>query len=137
MFLPVDMPFVPTDLLERVAREWIRSEARVCLAVVDGRVQPLVSLVSSEVLAAVQGALEQSEYKVRPVLERVGYASDSRADAHGVLRTEISTLERDSVWPGWRPSDVEWSARKLWFANLNTPEEFASAESCAGLLRTV
>ncbi len=129
MFLPVDMPFVPADLLEGVAGEWIRRDARVCLVVVDGRVQPLVSLVGSEVLTAVRGALERGEYKVRPVLERA--AGELKGE---VCRTEISTLEKDSVWPGWRPDHREWAARELWFANLNTPEEFASAKSFAGAL---
>lgn len=134
MFLPVDMPFVPAQLLEKIAGEWIGSEARVCLAVVDGRVQPLVSLLRPEVLEAVRDALARGEYRVRPVLEMAAKAGDFGRGERGLVRTEISTLERDSVWPGWRPSDGEWAARELWFANLNTPGEFGSAESFAGEL---
>jgi len=137
MFLPVDMPLVPADLLGRMAREWIGSDARVCLAVVDGRVQPLVSLVGSEMLRAVRGALARGEYKVSPVLEGAGAEDASQVEGRSVVRTEISTAERDLIWPGWRPSEEEWAARELWFANLNTPEEFASAQSYAGLLRKV
>lgn len=129
MFLPVDMPFVPGELFRQMAGEWLRSDSRVCLAVVDGRVQPLVSLVRADVLGEVQGALARGAYKVRPVLEAAG------GQKVHVLRTEIATLVRDSVWPGWRPSDEEWEARELWFANLNTPEEFRSAEGFAGHLR--
>lgn len=126
MFLPVDMPFVPVDLLEGMATEWVRSEARVCFAVVDGRAQPLVSLLRPEALHELQAALLHGEYRVRLALEAAGEA------AGGVFRMEVSTSERNGVWPGWRPDKGEWAARELWFSNLNTPEEFALAEGFAG-----
>ncbi len=122
MFLPVDMPLVPEELLARMAERWVRSEATVCFVVADGRFQPLVSLVRSGALREAEAALERGEYKVRPLLETIGERNG------GVLRTEISTDERTAVWPDWVPSEKEWVARELWFANLNTLEEFAAAE---------
>ncbi|GAC1355694.1 MAG: hypothetical protein NVSMB3_01150 [Acidobacteriaceae bacterium] len=132
LFLPVDMPFVPAALLDRMMREWVRSDARVCVAVVDGRVQPLVSMVRSEVLPEIQAALGRGDYKVAPVLERVGGACDG---GRGMMRTVIATGTRDRVWPGWMPDDEAWAVRELWFANLNTPEEFEAAERSGGLVR--
>lgn len=121
-FLPVDMPFVPAELLERLVGEGVRCDAKIGLLVADGRVQPLVSLVRWDALSEVAAALEAGEYKVRPVLERAGRA------AGGAVLLEIATRERRSVWPGWNPGDADWRMRELWFANLNTPEEFACAE---------
>ena len=124
MFLPVDMPFIPVGLMERVAELWATSGAPVCLAVVDGRVQPLVSLVRPEVLERVRASLDRGEYRVGPMLEGAGE----------VLRSEIRTQMRERVWPGWLPSDAEWAARGVWFSNLNTPEEFAAGEACGALI---
>ena len=122
VFLPVDMPFLPAGLLARMVGAWAKSETSVCMAVADGRVQPLVSLVRAEIIADVRAALHQGSYKLRPMLEEAGRARS------GLVCTEILTAERGSVWPGWMPDDAEWAARELWFANLNTPEEFALAE---------
>ena len=122
LFLPVDMPLLPQELLARMAEVWLRSAAPVCFAVTDGRAQPLLSLLRFGALREMEAALARGEYKVRPVLEAAGKGCG------GVLRTEISTSRRDAGWPGWLPGDAEWDARELWFANLNTPEEFAAAE---------
>lgn len=128
MFLPVDMPFVPVDLLALMAEEWVRSRARVCLAVADGRVQPLVSMLRWDMVEDLRSALARGEYKVRPVLEGSSKATVG-SETHGtVVRTEISTAVRSSVWPGWIPGDEAWAARELWFANLNTRAELVSAE---------
>ncbi len=121
MFLPVDMPLMPMGLLEGMARVWAASGARVCLAVGDGQVQPLVSQVRGDVVSEVRAALGRGQYKVRPLLEAAGAQG-------GLVRTEIRTGERCAVWPGWTPSEAEWARRELWFANLNTPEEFGRAE---------
>ena len=124
MFLPVDMPFIPVGLMERVAEAWARSGAPVCVAVVDGRLQPLVSLLRPEVLGAVRASLDRGEYRIGPMLEGAGE----------VLRSEILTQVRERVWVGWLPSDTEWDARGIWFSNLNTPEEFAAGEACGALM---
>ena len=118
VFLPVDMPFVPAELLRRMVARWESSGCAVCFAVVDGRTQPLVSLMRPSVLPEVEAALRRGEYKVGRVLE--GAAGEA-------LRTEIATTAREGVWPVWVPGDAEWAERELWFANLNTPEEFAAA----------
>ncbi len=129
MFLPVDMPFVPEGLLTRLVAEWDRREAWTGFAVVDGRVQPLVCRMRPEMLGAVQGALGRGEYKVRPVLEGGGRDGVARQAPGAIVGSEISTGRRESVWPGWMPSDAEWELREFWFANLNTPDEWRAAEA--------
>jgi molybdopterin-guanine dinucleotide biosynthesis protein A len=134
VFLPVDMPFVPSGLLKVVMRGWLDEvDARICYVTVDRRPQPLVSMVHREVLPAVQEALERGDFKVVRVL---GTAAEQLAVAKGaasgaLLRTvEVGDFERF----GWEPTAVQWEARHLWFANLNTPEELLGAEVFAGAL---
>ena len=132
-FLPVDMPLLPPGLLAELARRWSSpglGAARVCFAVFDGVAQPLVSRLHREVLPMLEAAISAGELKLRPVLER--------AAAHlgpGALeRTEITTGEillREPGSPGrWTPPEQERSSSRLWFSNLNTPEEFRLAEAC-------
>jgi molybdopterin-guanine dinucleotide biosynthesis protein A len=42
----------------------------------------------------------------------------------------------DDYGTGWAPTVAQRGAMHLWFANLNTPEEFRAAEDFAGLLET-
>jgi molybdopterin-guanine dinucleotide biosynthesis protein A len=133
VFLPVDMPFMPAGLLKVLIGRWRDGgDARVCYVTVDGRPQPLVSMLHREILPTVQEGLERADFKVARVL---GIAAE-RLTAKGtasqvVLRTmEVGSFE----WLGWEPTAVQWEARHLWFANLNTPEEFRDAERYAGAL---
>ncbi len=122
-FLPVDMPLLPSGLLAGLLGDWKRAGSGVCFAAVDGQAQPLVSLVAGDCWEEFAGAIERGEYKVRPLLEACGR---KRA---GLRQSEISTaLGEGAVWPGWLPDANEWREREMWFANLNTPEEFAAAE---------
>lgn len=131
VFLPVDMPLLPAGLFSGLVEAWLSSAAAAAFALVDGRAQPLVSLLRAAALPEIERTLERGERKVRPVLERAGAGGPGGI----TVPTPISTLERRSVWPGWLPSDDEWSVRELWFANLNTPEEFARAELMAETLK--
>jgi molybdopterin-guanine dinucleotide biosynthesis protein A len=40
----------------------------------------------------------------------------------------------ESGQKGWAPAEVQPGARHLWFANLNTPEDFAAAAALSGML---
>jgi len=110
LFLPVDMPFVPASFLEDWVREVLATEARVALFTVDGRAQPTLCLLHRDVTPFAQQAMAQGEHKLWPVLEG---AARELAARSGVALDQM-------LWN--RP--VEANA---WFANLNTPEEFAAA----------
>lgn len=141
-FLPVDMPLLPGGLLRAMVGVWRRDAgegARVCFAVTEGRVQPLISMVHRAVLPWIRGALERGEFRVRPVLERAAaeLADEIGGRAEGLLlRTEVRVEGRGARIGGevvWRATAAEWAARELWFSNLNTPEEFGEAERLAAM----
>jgi molybdopterin-guanine dinucleotide biosynthesis protein A len=84
--------------------------------------------------------MERGEYKVLPVMEMAGKKLAERqglpfdmvfcnlpwgqdSSLSGEIEGEGGEVEE------WRiPTDAQQAARHLWFANLNTPEEFAEAE---------
>lgn len=135
LFLPVDMPFFPAALMFR-APEAGSEEARmrVEMYTVDGIPQPLFCLLHREVGPYVRAAMDRGDHKVFPVLE--GAAQDL-ARLAGV---PVEQVFRNHVWNGDAVvsacgdagevgiTDAQQRARRMWFANLNTPEEFAEAE---------
>ena len=134
--LPVDMPFLPVALLRRWVRNTLEQpEARIALFVVDGVPQPTVCLLHREAAAFLTDAAEQKRFKLYPVLEEAAHAL---ADRYGAALGQIllrwswdETSARDLIAgqcgeKGF--SEGQRSTSHLWFANLNTPEEFEEAQ---------
>jgi Molybdopterin-guanine dinucleotide biosynthesis protein A len=136
LLMAVDMPFLPLGLLDAWVRDVIEKEwARVALFTVDGRSQPALCLVHRKVAPFVNGAIERGEFKLLPVLME---ATEQLAARHGVDRSEtlLDFLcgEGSGGLERWAPTKVQRRSAHLWFANLNTPEEFGAAASFAGVL---
>ncbi len=105
LFLAVDVPFVPVEVLKMLldAQE---SEGAVCvMAEAQGQPQPLVALYARSALPILRSALEAGRWKVMAAIK-----------AAGVVRY------------------LQFSEDE-WFRNLNTPEEFAEAESSRAFRR--
>jgi molybdopterin-guanine dinucleotide biosynthesis protein A len=149
LFMPVDMPFLPSSFLSGwvipCAYPELSMGARVVLFTVCGRPQPLFCLLHRDVASFVRGAIERGEYKVFPVLELAGKRLAER------LGLPMSQVFRNPLWgeesslsvtcegehePGQVPTAAQLAAKHLWFANLNTPEEFAEAERSVDALDT-
>jgi len=145
LLMPVDMPFFPSSFLSAwVARDVGLAEARgtrVALFTVFGRPQPLFSLLHRDVAQFVSEAVSRCEYKVFPVLEKAGKELAERQRLplrHVLINLHWGEEPQVSIAHGaGAESDIEtWEvlteaqqrAKQLWFANLNTPEEFAEAE---------
>jgi len=137
LFMPVDMPFLPAGFLE----DWVRvviegHDTRVAMFTVDGVPQPLFCLLHEEVAPFVREAMRLGQYKVFPVLEAAGIELATR---RGVAagRTFLNSVWEERAESFAKPSENgalpslterQRAAQHLWFANLNTPEEFAEAE---------
>jgi molybdopterin-guanine dinucleotide biosynthesis protein A len=146
LVLPVDMPFLPTFFLECWVREVIdRPAARVALFTVDGRPFPTLCLMHRDVRPFVQKAVSRDQFKLYPVLENAAQelseSQNQPMDDVFLNRmwddTEATT---SSVMPGegsWKAlTKAQLDARRLWFANLNTPEEFLEAKQRVDALDT-
>jgi molybdopterin-guanine dinucleotide biosynthesis protein A len=149
LFMPVDMPFLPSAFLDQWVRAVIvraREGQRIAMFTVDGRPQPALCLMHQEVLPYVSRAIQRGEFKLLPVLEEAGRDLAERQgetlervffnlpwneDSKFSIRAGRGGLES---W--WRPTEAQQTARRLWFSNLNTPQEFIDAEQAAGVLDT-
>jgi molybdenum cofactor guanylyltransferase len=142
LFMAVDMPFVPSAFLFwwlggrlSVKRNEVLGPAWVQMFEQDGRPQPGLCLLHRDVAPFLTEAIGRGEYKLVPVLRAAGQAL---AEKGGFLPgsgffclpvVEFGGLEGGTYEPPWMyTTEAQQRAMPLWFANLNTPEEFAEAE---------
>jgi molybdopterin-guanine dinucleotide biosynthesis protein A len=138
LFMAVDMPFLPAAFLDSWIRKIVgRESARVALFTVDGMPQPALCLLHKEIEPFVSDAIQRAEFKLFPLLVGAAktLAERQNTDLDAVLLNLPWSVEA-AAFDGevWTPTEAQWAARHLWFANLNTPEEFSAAEASAGLL---
>jgi molybdenum cofactor guanylyltransferase len=104
LFLPVDAPFVPVSTLKALLFMAAESFSMCVMARVQGQAQPLCAVYSRESLEVLQQELSAGRWKVTLAIEAAG---------------PVKFMDFDEA---------------SWFANLNTPEEFAQAEQSLDVL---
>ena len=97
LFLPVDAPFVPIACLKSLLIMATGSSSVCVMARVEGQAQPLCAVYSRSAVEVLDRELNEGRWKVAEAIEAAG---------------QVKVL------------DFKESG---WFANLNTPEEFAEA----------
>jgi len=133
VFLAVDMPFLPTAFIQHWMREWMAQPddgARVRMFTADGRPQPGFCVLHKEVAPFLFAAIRQDEFKLMPVFEAAGRELADRRGlpaGRGLWNRPVpagaGAADVGSILPAQR------AAEHLWFANLNTLEDFAEAEA--------
>lgn len=152
LLMPVDMPLLPSAFLQHWIRMTLGSDrqgARIALFTVDGFPQPTFCLLHKDVLPFVTEAMESKEFKLYPVLERAGRElAERRGLLLGSTFRNLSWLPEntfEALADADAPPQQAWlattaaqqDAKHLWFANLNTPKEFAEAERHINALDTM
>jgi molybdopterin-guanine dinucleotide biosynthesis protein A len=126
LILAVDVPFLPMAILRRwAATITARDETvRVAMFTAGGRTQPAVCLLHKQIAPSIAAAVALGEFKLLPVLEasaevltlKKNQPLDQLLSIRAIdLLAEITAAQR--------------ATEHLWFANLNTREDFAQAEA--------
>jgi molybdopterin-guanine dinucleotide biosynthesis protein A len=122
--LPVDLPFLPAAILRDLAAATTAPAAtnRVAMFAIDHRPQPAVCLLHKDLAPSIAAAVALGEHKLLSVLE---------AAAHVLALQRGHPLHHFLRYHPLPESDRANQA--TWFANLNTPEDFALAKANAAL----
>lgn len=123
MFLPVDVPLVPVELLRRWVEEALRVKMSVSYLGILGK-QPPFCLLQRERQASFSRQMDEGERRLEVLLHRTAEADEYASWMYD---------ERELYgYPEYHGPDEATLAR--WFANVNTPEDLAEAERHAGAL---
>jgi molybdopterin-guanine dinucleotide biosynthesis protein A len=143
LIMPVDMPFLPSAFLDRWVRLMLRRQkegVRVAIFTVGGYPQPALCMLHQDVKPYLSRALQRGAFKLFPLFEAVGkelaveqglppgkgFFNWPWRNDQGFSVTHGPVPQERESW--WTPTEAQQKIRHLWFANLNTPEEFAEAE---------
>lgn len=116
---------------------------RMAMLTVDERPQPALCLLHKDVLPFVKQAMEQGGFKLFRVFEeaerelsvRTGVSSGVLFNLPWSVDQQLTVLPGEN-YPWCKLTKEQDAARRLWFANLNTPEEFTEAQGFVGALDT-
>jgi molybdopterin-guanine dinucleotide biosynthesis protein A len=101
LVLPCDMPFLPDDLRERLARALQNRSAWVACAADDTRVHPTIALLSRSVLAPLTHYLVAGERKVSSFYESLGLAMaewNGQAAAFRNFNCRVELEDESLLW---------------------------------------
>jgi molybdopterin-guanine dinucleotide biosynthesis protein A len=122
MFVPVDVPLVPVELLRNWARDVIEKGNAGCAAsflLVNKDRQPAFCAMRTECAATVTAALEGGERRLANILMNID--ADDEVGWLWVCDAAI-------VAPIAAPTSLEM---EFWFSNVNTQQELAEAQAWA------
>ena len=107
LILAVDMPFVAVAFLQHLVRQAAASDAWVTVPRAEGRWQPLCAVYRREFAEIAEQSLREGKYKIDPLFHRV----------------KVYSIEEHELRARGFSRDM--------FRNLNTPEDWRSAQVSA------
>jgi molybdenum cofactor guanylyltransferase len=114
----------------------------MAMLTVDGVPQPALCLLHKDVLPFVKQAMDRGVLKLFRVFEEVekgltaqaGGRSETFFNLRWSVDREFPVTSERNEWG--KLTKAQDAARRVWFANLNTPEEFAEAQVFVDALDT-
>jgi molybdopterin-guanine dinucleotide biosynthesis protein A len=122
MFVPVDVPLLPVEVLRRWASETLAEEPSGLVAsylIANGVRQPAFNLFRADCLPVVSGAIEAGKRRLNDLLDAAGDREGCRSAWYDAGQLGMAEATEAQV--------------EHWFANVNTPEDLAQAEQWAAL----
>jgi molybdenum cofactor guanylyltransferase len=115
LFLPVDMPLLPSRFLSWILLRAEITGALVTVPRINGQPQPLCAVYHRDLLRPITASLLAGNYKVMPVVR----AAAGQSQMVDVFDTErLASTDREL--PGFSPLPLY-----RWFHNCNLPEDMA------------
>jgi molybdenum cofactor guanylyltransferase len=145
LILPVDVPFLPTFLLDN----WLWSvlhkprKLRLSMLFLDSIPQPALLIIHRDIAPYLTASLERDELKLLLALRSAGEGIAAKLNVKS--KKVFEEIQWDDPYAPkvknqsepWRSStEAQGKNMSRWFANLNTPEEFAEAEQHLDALDT-
>jgi molybdopterin-guanine dinucleotide biosynthesis protein A len=137
VFLAVDMPFLPAGFMWGWMNEWMTRKddgARLRMFTADGRLQPGFCLLHKDVTPFLFDAIRHEEFRLVQVFETAGEELARRRGLAPGAGLWSAPATASMTEPGGTKlaercelSVAQLAAEHLWFANLNTPRDFAEA----------
>ena len=122
LFVPVDLPRLPSEFLRWLMARAERSQAVATIPRYAGRHHPLCAVYSRRLLSGLQSSLAAGKFKVMVAIR----------ESAAALSEPIDEFDVESVAASG-PSDWPFELRlRDWFRNVNTPEDYASLQACSG-----
>lgn len=115
LFLPVDLPLLPTEFLSWMIDRVEQTNALATIPRLQARPQPLCAIYSKALLAHVQAALATGDAKVMRAVDRAAIATNMSVDSF-----DVESIAASQSWQQAVPLH-------RWFQNLNTPADFEKA----------
>lgn len=122
VFLPVDVPLLPADLIASLLRHARTTGSAVTIASVAASAQTFPAVLDRAVLPTLRGEIEAGRRACLFAFEKAAAALGQQVT---VLPVEILAQAGQLAHPAALPP-------VHWFLNVNTPGEFCIAESLAG-----
>ena len=120
MFVPVDVPLVPEELLRRWAKAAMRVGRSVSYLGIGGK-QPAFCLLKRERLGAFTKSLDEGERRLEVLL-------NGSAEVDGYASWMYDEYE---LYGGAEDPAPDQETLGRWFKNVNTPDDLAEAEGWA------